>query len=194
MSPTVGNRLFQWLLIGSTLAFSWLGMMVVHEFGHVLQVWFDGRAVERVILPPLGISRTIPCDTLSVVWGGPVWGCIIPLLMFGAALLVRWRYWHLLRFFAGFCLIANGCYLAFGSFNQAGDAGDLMHMGTPQWVLILFGLPTIGLGLWFWHRLGPQFGLGPTAGPVDRRAAIGVGVALVLLVLLELWLGSKEPS
>ena len=32
---TIQGRAFQLLLIVSTLALSWLGMMVVHEFGHV---------------------------------------------------------------------------------------------------------------------------------------------------------------
>ena len=38
------DRFFQILLVVSTIVFSWLGMMVVHEFGHVLHIWLTGRS------------------------------------------------------------------------------------------------------------------------------------------------------
>jgi hypothetical protein len=197
MNPVSVARFYQTLLIGSTLVFSWLAMMVVHEFGHVLHLWLSGGTVERVILHPLAFSRTDPGENpapLFVVWGGPLWGSVIPLLILGVVLLAHWRYWYLARFFAGFCLIANGAYLAFGSFNGAGDAGDLMRLGAPQWSLILFGLPASALGLWLWHRLGPYFGLAQARGQVDRWAALGMSLALILLILVELWLGGSEPA
>jgi hypothetical protein len=189
-------RLFQTVLIVSTLAFSWLAMMVVHEFGHVLHLWLSGGTVERVVLHPLVISRTDPGlnpRPLFVAWGGPVWGCIIPLILLGIVLLCRWSWWYLVRFFAGFCLIANGAYLAGGSFDEVGDAGDILRHGSPRWTLFLFGIPTVALGLWFWHRLGPHFGLGPSSGKVDRRAALVMLVALILLVAVELCFGSVDP-
>src|SRR4051812_18136905 len=104
------NRLGQAILIVSILGVSWLGMQVVHEAGHVLAAWAGGEAVERVVLHSLAISRT---DTshdhhpLLVVWGGPVLGGLLPLVALGLtrALLPRWSY--LVRFFAGFCLVAN---------------------------------------------------------------------------------------
>jgi hypothetical protein len=46
----------------------------------------------------------------------------------------------------------------------------------------------LGAGLYLWNRAGPHFGLGPAKGHVDRRAAVGVTLALVLLVALELLL------
>ena len=54
------NRFFQVLLIASTIGFSWLAMMAVHEFGHVLHLWVTGGTVDNVILHPLEISRTDP--------------------------------------------------------------------------------------------------------------------------------------
>jgi hypothetical protein len=72
------------------------------------------------------------------------------------------RFGHLLRFFAGFCLIANGAYIAAGSFQSIGDAGDLLHHGTPIWMLWLFGIVTIPAGLLMWNGLGKHFGLGGT--------------------------------
>ncbi|MCI0464503.1 MAG: hypothetical protein L0Z62_46825 [Gemmataceae bacterium] len=183
------ERLFQVVLIGSTLAFSWLAMMVVHEAGHVLHAWISGGQVKRVVLHPLDLSRTDLAHNphpLFVAWGGAIWGCVLPLVLFALVGFRRGPYGYLFRFFAGFCLIANGAYLGAGSFAGAGDAGDIVRHGAPQWVLILFGLTTMALGLWLWHGLGPQFGLGPSHGQVDRRAAVAVAAALGVLVFLEL--------
>ncbi len=47
------DRIFQLLLVVSTLALSWLGMMVVHEFGHAALAWLSGGSVARVVLGPL---------------------------------------------------------------------------------------------------------------------------------------------
>ena len=46
------------VLIVATGALSWLAMMIVHEFGHVLHAWFSGANVVKVVLHPLAISRT----------------------------------------------------------------------------------------------------------------------------------------
>ena len=40
------GRLFQFALIASTLAYSWLGMQIVHEFGHVLAAYAGGETVK----------------------------------------------------------------------------------------------------------------------------------------------------
>jgi hypothetical protein len=37
---------------------SWLGMMAVHELGHVLHAWLSGAVVARVVLGPFEMSRT----------------------------------------------------------------------------------------------------------------------------------------
>jgi hypothetical protein len=182
-------RLFQVLLIGSTLGFSWLAMMAVHEFGHVLHAWLSGGTVARVVLHPLDFSRTDLAHNpqpLFVAWGGAVWGCALPLLLLAVVRLLRWPWAYLVGFFAGFCLIANGGYLGGGALLGAGDAADLLRHGAPRWVLLLFGVATIAWGLGLWHGLGPHFGLGPARGHVDRRAAMGVTAALGVLVVLEL--------
>ncbi|MBL8794925.1 MAG: hypothetical protein JNM56_13535 [Planctomycetia bacterium] len=188
-------RAWQALLIGSTLAYSWLAMMVVHEFGHCLHLWFSGGSVGQVVLHPLVISRTDPHDNphpLFVAWGGAVWGCLLPVLGWAAANVVRWRFWYLARFFAGFCLIANGAYLLLGAFDPVGDARDLLRLGAPRWTLQLFGIVAWGLGLALWHRLGPHFGLNQRPPQVDRAAALAVTVALVLLIAAELIWGRSE--
>ena len=80
------NRFFQVLLIASVVGLSWLGMMAVHEFGHVLHLALTGGTVDYVVLHPLAISYTHPGKNphpLVVAWGGAIWGCAIPWSAFG---------------------------------------------------------------------------------------------------------------
>jgi len=177
------DRFLQALLIVSLVCLSWLGMMVVHECGHVLHAWLGGGTVTGVLLHPLKISMTQVYPNphpLFERWGGAAWGCLIPLGMLAVARMARARFAYLVRFFAGFCLIANGVYIGLGSFDRVGDAGNLMSLGTPRWVLVLFGAVTSALGLWLWH------GLRPTKQPVCRGHAIGAFALLVLVVVAEL--------
>jgi len=182
------NRLFQALLIASTIGLSWLGMMALHELGHVVHLWISGGTVEKVVLHPLELSRTDVGENprpLMVAWGGAVWGCLIPLGGLWLARLAAPAQAYLARFFAGFCLVANGAYLAGDAFVRGGDARELIRHGTPPWALVLLGLPAIALGLYLGNGLGPHFGLGEARGRVDRRAAVGTGVALACLIVLE---------
>lgn len=195
----------------STLALSWLLMQAVHEFGHVLHAWASGGTVVRVVLHPLEMSRTDVSPNPHpqfVAWGGAVWGCLIPLSCCMATAAARNRRrlaprdeihlaerdgygtlsW-LATFFAGFCLIANGAYLAVGLLDGIGDAGDLVANGAPAWSLIAFGAVTIPAGLWLWHGLGPRLGLKSTDSPISRRFVIAVLVALVSVVWLEIVCG-----
>jgi len=179
-------RLYQVVLIVSTLGLAWLGMQVVHELGHVLAARASGEEVYRLVLHPLAISRTDASHDkhpLRVVWGGPVLGVLLPLV---ALVVTRWvhcRWFYLFQFFAGFCLIANGVYLGVGSIDGVGDAGDLLRYGAPRWPLIVFGLVTAPAGLYLWNGLGRHFGLGEARGRVDRRAAV-IGLGLLLTVVL----------
>jgi hypothetical protein len=171
------------------LVFSWLAMQAVHELGHVAAAWISGGRVEKVILHPAAISYTELATNphpLFVVWMGPFVGVSLPL---ATAAVARWRMlpgWYLAQFFAGFCLVANGAYLAFGSFSEIGDAGDMLRFGTPTWLLWLFGLVTIPAGLWLWYGLGPHFGLLPRHGEVNPNAAYTTLVLVIAIVLLEL--------
>jgi hypothetical protein len=135
-------RFHQFILILTTLPLSWLGMMVVHEFGHVVGAWWTGGTVSKVVLSPLTISRTTLSHNpapLLVVWSGPVLGVLIPLSAWLIARQFKMPGAFLLRFFAGFCLIANGAYIAFGSFDNIGDAGDLLVHGASKWQLWTLG-------------------------------------------------------
>jgi hypothetical protein len=183
------KRSDQALLIASTIAFSWLGMMAVHEFGHVLHLWLTGGTVEKVVLHPLVISRTDAGKNphpLVVAWGGAAWGCAIPLLVFWLARGLTPSRAYLARFFAGSCLVANGAYLMGDCLVRGGDARELIRHGTPPWVLIAFGLPAVALGLFLWNGLGAHFGLGSAREHVGRRAALGMTAAVVVLIALEL--------
>jgi Peptidase M50B-like len=95
-----------------------------------------------------------------------------------------------LRFFAGFCLIANGCYLGAGSFTHIGDAGEMLKHGSASWHLWLFAALTVPTGLSLWHNLGPDFGLGKPCGAVDRRVAYATLACALALVALGFAVGS----
>ena len=113
---SIQDRAFQILLVVSTLVISWLGMMVVHEFGHVLFAWLSGGSVARVVLSPLEFSRTDlqrNPHPLFVASGGALVGDALPLLVASLWRLLRWPGWYILQFFAGFCLVANGIYLLY---------------------------------------------------------------------------------
>src|SRR5207302_8304880 len=47
-------------------------------------------------------------NPLLVVWAGPAFGVILPLLLWGACAALHVPGSFVLRFFAGFCLITNG--------------------------------------------------------------------------------------
>jgi hypothetical protein len=187
----VTDRLFQLLLIASFLAFSWLGFMVMHEFGHVAVALVSGGAVSHVTLHPLQISWSTftpnPHPQL-VGWGGPVLGSVLPLTLFAIARFVRFPGLYLFRFFSGFCFIANGTYMLIDAFDRSGDAGTLLQHGASTSQIILFGLVAAPLGFWSWHGLGPHFGLGPARGKVSHSAALISASLLVVVVAAELCL------
>jgi hypothetical protein len=156
--------------MGSTIVASWLGMQTVHELGHVLGAWLTGGQVTRVVLWPLGFSRTDVGNNmrpLVVAWAGPIVGIVLPLLLWAIAWAIRMPGAFVLRFFAGFCCIANGLYIGLGSFGRVGDCNEMLRYGSVSWQLWLFGAVTAPLGLALWHRQGALFGLGAPEGRVS---------------------------
>ena len=132
-------------------------MMAIHELGHVIGAILTGGNVKRVVLYPLTISRTDVSPNphpAIVVWLGPILGCLIPLGLWGIIPRRMTIARRSAQFFAGFCLIANGAYIAIGSFVRVGDSGEMLQTGSPLWALLAFGLVTATLGLFLWHRLG----------------------------------------
>ena len=137
----------------------WFGMETIHELGHVLAAWVSGATVERVVLLP--VSRTDVSGVthpLLVYGAGAVFGAVFPGLLW---LIVRWlrlRTAFLFRFFAGFCLLANGAYIGC-DFSTTGptDAGLLIEHGAMRLVLVLFGVLCMSGGLFLWHRQSRYF-------------------------------------
>jgi hypothetical protein len=187
-------RLWQINLIVSLALFSWLAMQAVHEFGHVAGAWLTGGTVEKLVLYPTVISRTDWKDSrhpLAVVWAGPIFGSALPVALWGIAAAFRLTATYLARFFAGFCLIANGAYIGAGSFYRVGDAGELLRHGASSWQLWVFGAVAVAAGLLLWNRLGPHFGFGAVHGQVSRQASLGSLAAFVIIVGVELFVGSR---
>ena len=135
---------------------SWLAMMVVHELGHVVHALAGGGRVIDVSLPLIGFSQTIvrpnPREHF-VAWGGPLWGAALPVIACGIVRAVRGRVPAMLRFFTGFCLVANGVYVGVGWIWRGGDTADLRRLGTPVWVMVLFGVACVIGGFMMWHTL-----------------------------------------
>ncbi|NUM53730.1 MAG: hypothetical protein HUU46_08810 [Candidatus Hydrogenedentes bacterium] len=189
------RRVERYILIVTFAAFSWLMMQVVHEVGHIIAAKATGAEIIKVYLHPLVVSSTDvwdPPKPLVVVWSGPIAGMMLPLIALGIARISRCPGLYLFRFFAGFCLIVNGVYIAFGPSTGGADSAVMIEHGTPRWAMVLFGLCTAPLGLYLWHRQGPYFGLGETRGRVDRHAVVTSTLLLGLVVCLELIFGHRQ--
>lgn len=159
-------------------------MMVVHESGHVLAAWLSGGRVTGVVLHPLAFSRTDLAENphpAFVTWAGLVWGSVLPAAAWLIARLAKWPLAFFLRAFAGFCLIANGAYLASAAIMPVGDAEDLIRLGTPLWIMVPVGVAGVLAGMATWNGLGPKFGIG--GEPPDRRAVLAASISLVVLLV-----------
>jgi len=189
------KRLDQILLIGSSIGFCWLAMQAVHELGHVTGALITGGTVNKVVLHPCTISRTDVYPNphpLFEVWSGPITGCLLPLAAYILAKAARAPGLFLLRFFTGFCLVANGIYIGAAWLAEGGtDSGDLLRLGASHWQLVIFGLITTTIGFYLWHGIGPHFGFGEARGRVSRKAALTSVTLFVLLATIQLVIGSR---
>jgi hypothetical protein len=182
------------LLIVATLVASWMGMQAVHETGHVLGALATGGKVKRVVLHPLAISRTDLADNpkpLFVVWAGPVFGVLAPLALWGVAASARIRGAFVARFFAGFCLVANGLYIGVGSFGRIGDCNEMLQHGSGIGSLRLFGATATIAGFALWNRQGRHFGLGANAERIEVRVVVAAALAAALIVSLGIFVGGN---
>jgi hypothetical protein len=184
------KRVSQVILVATFLPLCWLGMQVVHELGHVLGAQVTGAQVVHVALYPTVFSRTdlgTNPHPLIVAWAGPLIGSVFPLTVFLLAALRRIPGVSLLQFFAGFCLIANGAYMASGPSRGGTDTAVMLTHGASRTVLMLFAACTVPTGLYLWHRLGPRFGL----GRAEPAAAFASTILLLATVALEICCASR---
>ena len=177
------------VLVGVLLPLCWLGMMVVHEAGHVAGAALTGGRVVEVVLHPLAISRTDVepnPNPLLVAWAGPVIGLMLPIVLWSSLSVLKSPAASLARFFTGFCAVANGLYLGVGSFDRIGDAGDLLRSGASLWHLWLFGVLSTLSGFRIWHGQAKSFGFGLNAERVSWRSVKLTAALLAVIVALEL--------
>ena len=131
----------------------WFGMQAVHELGHILAAWSSGATVVQVVVLPISWTNTSNVDYPLFVYGaGAVVGTVVPVLLWWVARYFRWKTASLFRFFAGFCLVANGAYIGCDfSVTGPSDAGLLIDHGANRLVLVLFGVLCVSGGLFLWH-------------------------------------------
>ena len=215
MPLTIRDRLWHALFGLALLPLCWIAMMAIHEASHIAVALYYGAGIEHVHFPLFGFSYTTydyRPKPLVIAAAGPVLGCVLPLLLL-PPLEIRYRrrvqpLYHvktepseaspplpaitfatlLARFFAGFCLIANGAYLGVGWLDEIGDAGDIVMFSrgveAAGAAMLGFGVVTVSLGLALWHTVGPLFGLGPN--PPRPRAWIAwltLGLTLVAVAI-----------
>ncbi len=183
----------RYLLVGLSLLGAWLGMQASHELGHVAMALATGASVENVDLWPLHLSRTdigINPSPLAVVWSGPIAGVVVPLALWGATAALFSRVAFMARFFASFCLVANGAYIGVGSFDGIGDCGEMLRHGSPIWMLWLFGAAAVAAGFAAWHGLAAPYGFGPNAQPVAPSSVVTAGAFFVVVLVVAAVVGT----
>lgn len=172
------------ILIVASAALYWLLFMAVHELGHAIGAWCSGGKVVGMVLSPLAISRTDVSPNphpLFVVWCGPLIGVALPALCATVAYYTQLPLTRWLRAFTGFCLIANGLYLASGVIRPAGDTQDMVWLGTPEWLFGAVGVAMTLAGFLVWHAMGSVWGLRMSAAAQLRRWACASVIATAVV-------------
>lgn len=188
------DRVHQVVLIGSVFLGSWLGMRALNEVGHVLGAILSGVQVRQVVLNTFLISRTDLAENLAplvVLWAGPLCGVLIPIAAWLLWASLRMPGAFVLQFFAGFCLIANGSYLAFGSFAEIGDCGEMIRHGSSPWQLWIFAAATVPTGFWLWNGLDKNFGMGVSGGRVNPAIAYATLMVAIFLLGIGFLVGGE---
>ncbi|MCC6229853.1 MAG: hypothetical protein IT432_11565 [Phycisphaerales bacterium] len=188
------------LIIAPLLAGSWYAMMLVHEFGHVIAAWITGSQIQSVRVPWVGFSQTLVPATQwprVVTASGPVVGAMLPLLTWLIArhipCLSR-RGWSVIaRFFAAFCLLANGVYLGSAMLNPVGDTEELVRVGVPAWVLTTIGLPAAALGLALWNGMAMNLDHAADAEARHARVTLRQSLAWLACVLVVVGIVNLVP-
>ena len=140
MSGRTKIESFGWIAIA---VWCWFLFTWTHEFGHVLGAWLTDSGVDRVVLHPLAFGRTDVQpnkNPLIVVWAGPLLGIFLSAIVSLAWIAVSIRLWPLFLLGMGFSLLSNGTYIGTGAIAPAADTEVMVSLGTPRWILALFGL------------------------------------------------------
>lgn len=146
----------RWLvLLAADAGWLWVLMLLTHEVGHGAVALLTGGEVISVELRP-----GVPGHTLvnpnpqpdGVIWGGFLSGCLLPLGAWAAARAIHPAAAGDLRLLAGFCLLANGVYLAAGGSESLTDPGVLLSLGWSWPVLLAIGVLLAGPGYGLFRR------------------------------------------
>jgi len=187
------HRTTSCILIATWLPFCWLAMQLLHELGHLVAAWRLGVEIVQFHFGLLTVSHTMLDDAgqsqatlLATTWAGPMAGMILPLVIWGIVALFRLREAFLARFLAGFCLVANGCYLLCGPADGYADTGILLANGAMRWQLTVVGIIGITLGFLLWNRQGNNFAIGPTPRPIRPQSIAVSVICLVTMILFAL--------
>lgn len=121
------------LLLADT-GWLWVLMLLTHEVGHGAAALLTGGEVVSADLRPGVPGHTLVTPNPHphwVVWGGFLSGCLLPLGAWGAVRATVPKMSSDLFLLAGFCLLANGAYLAAGGGESLTDTGVLRSLGWP---------------------------------------------------------------
>lgn len=189
------HRPSQVVLIAGLIAFCWPMMMLVHETGHVIGAWATGGHVQRFVWHPLVMSRTDvepnPSPKIEV-WAGPIVGAALPALLAALAAALRLKTSYLFVAFAGFCLLANGLYIGWGTVDPAGDAREMIRLGVPRGLMFAFGLVATLSGLWLLDRVSPMLGFGDRPKRIRTNDVAWVITAAAIVWIVGLVFGNRE--
>ncbi|MDB4731902.1 M50 family metallopeptidase [bacterium] len=170
----------------SIICLSWFFMQAVHEFGHISAALMTGGTILLIDLHPLHISHTLISPNpqpVIVIWAGPIVGVLLPLVLYLVCCKFFQNMVHLLRFFAGFCLIANGAYLGSIAIEAVGDARDFLVENVPIYFPLTFAIITVPSGFLLWNNQGAIFGIGKNGRTISLQES---GIAVSMLIT---WIG-----
>jgi len=139
------------LYFAVVLITAWCVMLLAHEAGHLLGGYLSGATLREFELRPWKLPYSLHNPNphpLITLWAGPVLGVVGPLLV-----LAIWST-AVTRLIAGFCLLANGVYLAVGGLtgDRFLDTAQLLEAGASPLAIGLYCLITCGGGYLVFRR------------------------------------------
>lgn len=127
------------------LAVAWCVMTLTHEMGHIVGGWCSGAQLTSAELRPWRLPYSLFSPNpypLVTLWSGLVLGVALPVL--AAKLISSDGMW----FVAGFCMLANGSYIALAwmSGDRFLDTAQLLEHGAHPASIAVYCLTTILCG------------------------------------------------